>query len=917
MKNSCIFSIIFYLIILNCLNLFARDENQSQVSFSVWPTYQNSPDAHFQAHAQINRVEKDFYNFNTPQNSGNVSFSGQDWYQQHRQFFLSNVVCISLQSQVIKITPEDINLINRICADNPHKNKNELRMQLAQSSAFNYAQYFLKGDKELDAFTPDIYINPDHFKAVSVHKYRIAKLEKAAKNAIENRYEKEKSKLQANSKNKPQNTKSLKAVLDAEYKRQKKHFLGDKKYVENLIDATKNLAALNTIAPVVKKSNVNLQEIEKLQKNNDNQISKVACHQDSSYQQVMDKRSKAFENSINNPTSTIAHININNQTRVFLQAQGVDVNQFQQIEGLPIQHQLTHELIDVLDTVADYVQQHQHTISHIDLIKHCANLASLSQQSNAQGAVQQAIDCTNCCHGITHYLQGMVSGVGQAYQQFQTALHYLQPTLEEYALIIEQHALQGIAAVSVVEAIITAGLIAAPATTVAVTGIMIGVTAYVMAPLCVQAMVDTVSFGESYIMGDWDKVVRDLDNFGRFISSPETVARIAELAGGAAIATPNLSCVVEQILSLRPVITSVQNASGDMVQSLYLMTKNQLQKVYTQGVELLQLPEFVNFNMSYKKICGFNFFDILPKAHPALVGIEANLLSSGEQIALTYLCTQAEGLVGNEIVKSGVSSLGSQAAQITEQAMKSLIAEQVYSVTELHEIVKYKIDEISKEPIVSIDLTAKITDAKHVELRELAPQIRQLQDLAKHTENFKNIENLIPEDIYYLNRIYELQPYRAQIKKFLDTHKLYFMHENEKYFIEDIASYHIHAGDYFRKNLPRGGHSNFNGSKLNHFKPTVNKHGPLGTKDLIFHNSRNVNLTKKSAIYPKAWSEFVCDLKAIEVMMSENIKILKSSSIGSEIFKITGTTKEGLDLIIYYDIAHKRIKSHYPDLENF
>ena len=33
--------------------------------------------------------------------------------------------------------------------------------------------------------------------------------------------------------------------------------------------------------------------------------------------------------------------------------------------------------------------------------------------------------------------------------------------------------------------------------------------------------------------------------------------------------------------------------------------------------------------------------------------------------------------------------------------------------------------------------------------------------------------------------------------------------------------------------------------------------------------------------------------------------------------KITGKTTEGLDLVIYYDIAHKRIKSHYPDSEKF
>ena len=96
-----------------------------------------------------------------------------------------------------------------------------------------------------------------------------------------------------------------------------------------------------------------------------------------------------------------------------------------------------------------------------------------------------------------------------------------------------------------------------------------------------------------------------------------------------------------------------------MVQSLYLMTKNQLQKVYTQGVELLQLPEFANFNMSYKKICGFNFFDILPQTHPALAGMEVGLLSSGEQAALTNLFTQSEQFVVSDIVKSRISDIAS------------------------------------------------------------------------------------------------------------------------------------------------------------------------------------------------------------------------------------------------------------------
>lgn len=914
MKKSCIFSIIFCVILVNAFHLQARDEHQLQFCFSAWPVQQSNVGTHVQAYAQINREEKDPYNFNTPQNSSfSSSSSGQDRYQQHRQFILNNIVAVSLQGKTIKITPEDINLINRICADNLHKNQDELRMQLAQSLAFNYAQHFLKGDRELHAFTSDIYINPGHFKAVSESKDRIVKLEKAASKAVEDWYKQEKSKLNSKSKTKSQDAKKLKE----KYQRRRQYPLGNKQDVQILINNAKKSAASNPVAPVTKKSNIALQEVQRLHEHN-NQVLKVNSAQDGSFQQVMDKRSKAFEVSAKNQVPTTEHIKINSQTRAFLQAQGIDITQFQQVEGLPIQHQLTHELVDILDDVAEYAQQHHYEIYQTHLTKYCAYLASSSQQSNVEGALEQAIDGTNCCHGITHYLEGMVSGVTQAYRQFQTALDYFEAVADTYGNLIVQHGAQGALVAHGLEAIVTAGMIAAPTVTIAATGVMIGATAYVMAPLCAQAMIDTVAFGGACITGNWDKVTSDLDNFGKFISSRETVARMAELAGGAAVPTPNLSCVVEGVLSLRPVITSVQNASGEMVQSLYLMTKNQLQKVYTQGVELLQLPEFVNFNMSYKSIGGFNFFDILPKSHPALAvameGIEAGLFNSSEQAVLTQLFTQAEGSVVGNVITSGASSIGSQAAQAIEQGAKSLIAEQISSIAQLHEVLQHEIAQVAKQPILSIDLIAKITDAKYVELRELSSQIRQLQDLAKYTDNFKNLENLIPEDICYLNRVHELQPYRAQIKNFLDTHKLYFVYENEKYFIEDIASYHIHAADYYRKDAPKGGHSNFGGHKLGYFRPQIIKNGPIGTKDVVFYNPRNLNLIKKSTIYPEIWSEFVCDLKAIEVMMSKDTDIL-NDGFGS--LKITGKTTEGLDLIIYYDIAHKRIKSHYPDSEKF
>jgi len=137
------------------------------------------------------------------------------------------------------------------------------------------------------------------------------------------------------------------------------------------------------------------------------------------------------------------------------------------------------------------------------------------------------------------------------------------------------------------------------------------------------------------------------------------------------------------------------------------------------------------------------------------------------------------------------------------------------------------------------------------------------------------------------------------------------MYEEQKYFIEDIASYHIHAGEYFEKNKPSGCHSNYGGHKFDYFKPQLMKNGPLGSKDIVFYNSQNSALIKKSSVYPEKWSEFICDIKAIEVLTSKNIEAELSKN-GSTLI-LQGLTSDNLKIKIYYDIAAKRIKTHYPD----
>ncbi len=110
--------------------------------------------------------------------------------------------------------------------------------------------------------------------------------------------------------------------------------------------------------------------------------------------------------------------------------------------------------------------------------------------------------------------------------------------------------------------------------------------------------------------------------------------------------------------------------------------------------------------------------------------------------------------------------------------------------------------------------------------------------------------------------------------------------------------------------FPKGGHSNYGGNRLVYFQPTVNIHGSLGAQDVVFYNSRNFNLTKPSSLYPQDWSEFMCDLKAIEVMMSKNAIVNVSEDLSS--LEIIGSTNEGLKIRIIYDIFNQRIKTHHP-----
>jgi len=77
-------------------------------------------------------------------------------------------------------------------------------------------------------------------------------------------------------------------------------------------------------------------------------------------------------------------------------------------------------------------------------------------------------------------------------------------------------------------------------------------------------------------------------------------------------------------------------------------------------------------------------------------------------------------------------------------------------------------------------------------------------------------------------------------------------------------------------------------------------------------NPRNSKRMKKSGVYPEAWSEFMCDLKALEAIMSDEAEF-DIDKIHNTI-NIIGYTPEGIKIRAFYDIKNKRIKSHYPEL---
>lgn len=266
-----------------------------------------------------------------------------------------------------------------------------------------------------------------HFNKVKNIKHRIKKLENAAKAAMKQRHKLETDNLELQHKSQMQTVKNGTAAqqhtmandhekalgkLDAKHAEEKKHPLGIK------YNPAQNS---NEAPPVISVSNIARNELQDVFAQNQSVAMKNQSVQNGSFDKVMHDRSQSLQASLSNAVPTDKQMKINPQTIGFLQAQGIDTAQFEQINGLSIQHQLTHELIHVLDSVANYSLQN-HQSYQLNLTQYYAHIASLTQQSNMQGALTQAVQGTNCCHGLYHYMNGCVENAANAYHEMTQGL---------------------------------------------------------------------------------------------------------------------------------------------------------------------------------------------------------------------------------------------------------------------------------------------------------------------------------------------------------------------------------------------------------------------------------------------------------------------------------------------------------------
>ncbi len=615
-------------------------------------------------------------------------------YSQAQAIF-NATVAIDLGYKKVRILPQDLNLINKIVKDNFDKPQKNLSTKLACSSAFNYAQTFCKDDEPYKPFEDYPFINTAHFQQYPNAQDRIKQVTKAAQKGMVNRHDRERYALKTKhhhekkvSKNESKSSKkNLKtkhnqenSALEKRHKTEQHHPLGIKKNPPKNAEQASSKKSAEKNQPTPKESiqhpckNPQTSPTPPVTAAHATTISHATlAHYYDAYEQstdysinypdhfdtIMQARATSLKQSFNTQASTKQHL-ISAQATGFLQAKNMNPTPFTTMQGVEIQHQLTDELISVVDAIATNYMSYQDDTIPANLSNYCIYLASLTQASNHEGFLDQTISGANCCHGITNYIDALTGKACDIYKTMQTSLHYFNEILESYGQVIVEHAAQGAIVACGLEAIITAGMAMAPTATYAAATVMIGATAYFLAPLCWQAAVNTTSFVGSCIAGNWGQVERDLTRFYNTMQDPKTMGIMAEFIAAAGVPTPQMNAAISQILSIRPVITSIQNKSGEMIESLYWMSNEALATVYQQGLELLETPTFRDFNLAYEKICGAHFFRITPQIEelllPSFVDATEQLLTQSEKNLIHQFATQTEQAIGSSIINATKNS---------------------------------------------------------------------------------------------------------------------------------------------------------------------------------------------------------------------------------------------------------------------
>jgi len=187
--------------------------------------------------------------------------------------------------------------------------------------------------------------------------------------------------------------------------------------------------------------------------------------------------------------------------------------------------------------------------------------------------------------------------------------------------------------------------------------------------------INAYDFGKCCIAGDREAVDQYLDTSYKFITDLENVERAAEIATGLAVGY-NCTAIVQELQALstmRPVVATVYQASGQATRSIGLMIAVEIEQEIIAAAEILQNPEFSNFNLVYENIFGCDFFTLAPQTHPALAPIleiagMPGMINAAEQELMSQACLTLSQVSSSS---SLITTSFNQAAQ--EQIGKALV----------------------------------------------------------------------------------------------------------------------------------------------------------------------------------------------------------------------------------------------------